>query len=330
MTISLFDTAASLAPLRGAIDARIAAVLDRGTFVLGPEVEAFEREFAAYIGVKHAIGVANGTDAITIALRALGAGPGDEVVVPSFTFYATAEAVVTAGCGPVFCDVDPSTRNVTVETVRAALTPACKAIVAVDLFGVPAPVGELREAFGLPVLEDAAQAAGAVLNGRRAGALGDAATFSFYPSKNLGALATVARSRPTMMRSQGSSARSGFTALVTRRPSITSATTRASTSCRQRSYGCCCPSSTVVRRPPGGRQAYVDAGLGEFVTLPSVPDGRPAGLAPVRRLAPRCRRPATRPVGRRHRRARLLPHPDPPPTGDGALHRRETRASLHR
>jgi dTDP-4-amino-4,6-dideoxygalactose transaminase len=129
--------------------------------------------------------VANGTDAITIALRALGLRPSAEVVVPSFTFYASAEAIVTAGCKPVFCDVDPETRNVSVETVHAALTPETRAIVAVDLFGCPAPVPQLAE-FGLPVLEDAAQAAGAALDGRRAGALGDVATLSFYPSKNLG------------------------------------------------------------------------------------------------------------------------------------------------
>jgi dTDP-4-amino-4,6-dideoxygalactose transaminase len=185
VTIPLFDTETPLAPLRGALLDRAAAVLNGGRYVLGPEVEAFESEFADYLGVRHVIGVANGTDAITIALRALGVGPGDEVVVPSFTFYATAEAAVTAGARPVFCDVDEATRNVTVETVRAALTPRTKAIVAVDLFGCPAPVPELRE-LGLPVLEDAAQAAGATLAGRKAGALGDAATISFYPSKNLG------------------------------------------------------------------------------------------------------------------------------------------------
>jgi dTDP-4-amino-4,6-dideoxygalactose transaminase len=186
MTVALFDTETPLAPLKGAILERIAAVLDAGRYVLGPEVEAFEREFAAYLGVRHVVGVANGTDAITIAIRALGVKPGDEVVVPSFTFYATAEAIVTAGANPVFCDVDPATRNVTVETVRAALTPRTTAIVAVDLFGCPAPAPELRE-LGLPVLEDAAQAVGASLGGRKAGALGDAATISFYPSKNLGA-----------------------------------------------------------------------------------------------------------------------------------------------
>jgi dTDP-4-amino-4,6-dideoxygalactose transaminase len=185
MAVQLFDTTTPLAPLRDAIEARIAAVLERGVFILGPEVAGFERELAAYLGVRHAIGVANGTDAITIGLRALGIGPGDEVIVPSFTFYATAEAVVTAGATPVFCDVDPGTRNVTVETVRAVLSADIKAIVAVDLFGAPAPVPELR-ALGLPVLEDAAQAAGAMLGDTRAAALGNVATLSFYPSKNLG------------------------------------------------------------------------------------------------------------------------------------------------
>jgi dTDP-4-amino-4,6-dideoxygalactose transaminase len=186
MAIALFDTEAPLQALRDQILDRITQVVERGVYILGPEVEAFEREFAAYVGVRHAVGVANGTDAITIGLRALGVKPGDEVVVPSFTFYASAEAVVTAGARPVFCDVDPATRNVTADTVQAALTPRTRAVVAVDLFGVPAPLDEIGE-LGLPVLEDAAQAAGASLNGRRAGSLSELATFSFYPSKNLGA-----------------------------------------------------------------------------------------------------------------------------------------------
>ncbi len=186
MAIGLFDTETPLAALREQILERLAGVVERGIYILGPEVRAFEEEFASYIGVRHVIGVANGTDAITIGLRAIGVEPGDEVVVPSFTFYASAEAIVNAGGRPVFCDVDPITRNVTTETVRAALTANTKAIVAVDLFGVPAPLAEIRE-LGLPVLEDAAQAAGASVNGRRAGSLSDLATFSFYPSKNLGA-----------------------------------------------------------------------------------------------------------------------------------------------
>jgi dTDP-4-amino-4,6-dideoxygalactose transaminase len=184
--LGLFDTTTPVAALREKILERVAGVLERSVYILGPEVRAFEEEFAAYIGVRHAIGVGNGTDAITIGLRALGIAPGDEVVVPSFTFYASAEAIVNAGGRPVFCDVDWATRNVTAETVRAVLTPRTKAVVAVDLFGLPAALAEIRE-LGLPVLEDAAQAAGASVDGRRAGSLADLATFSFYPSKNLGA-----------------------------------------------------------------------------------------------------------------------------------------------
>lgn len=154
-------------------------------FILGPNVSAFEREFAAYCDAKHAIGVANGTDAITIALRALGVGPGDEVVVPSFTFYASAEAIGPTGATPVFCDIDPDTFCLTAETVKQAITPATKAVIAVHLFGNVAPVAEIQ-ALGVPVIEDAAQAAGSLSSAGRPGSLGTAATFSFFPSKNLG------------------------------------------------------------------------------------------------------------------------------------------------
>jgi dTDP-3-amino-3,4,6-trideoxy-alpha-D-glucose transaminase len=176
--------ASSLDPYQDRLAEALARVARDGRYILGPEVEAFEREFADYLGVRHCVGVANGTDALTIALRALGVGPGDEVVMPSFTFYATAEAALSMGARPVFCDIDPDTLCVTAETVRAALTPRTKAIVPVHVFGNVAPIPELR-GLGLPVLEDAAQAAGAELDGAKAGALGDAATFSFYPSKNL-------------------------------------------------------------------------------------------------------------------------------------------------
>ena len=185
MRVPLFDTVSPVAPLRAELDAAIARVLDGGVYILGPEVAAFERELAAYLGVKHVVGVANGTDAITIALQALGVGPGDEVVVPSFTFYASAEAIPPTGATPVFCDVDPETMCVTAETVRPALTPRTRAVVAVDLFGNPAPIPEIA-ALGVPVVEDAAQAAGARLAERAAGSLGTLATFSFFPSKNLG------------------------------------------------------------------------------------------------------------------------------------------------
>jgi dTDP-3-amino-3,4,6-trideoxy-alpha-D-glucose transaminase len=185
MAVPLFDTASTLAPLRDELRAAIDRVLESERFILGPEVDAFERELAAYTGVAHGVGVANGTDAITIALRAMGVGPGDEVVVPSFTFYASAEAIPPTGATPVFCDVDPATYCVTADTVRAALTPRTKAVVAVHLFGNVAPVAEI-EALGVPVLEDAAQAVGSDSPAGRAGALGTAATISFYPSKNLG------------------------------------------------------------------------------------------------------------------------------------------------
>jgi dTDP-3-amino-3,4,6-trideoxy-alpha-D-glucose transaminase len=185
MGVSLFDTKTPLAPLRDEIAAAMAGVVEDGRFILGPNVSAFEQEFAAYCGAGHAIGVANGTDAITIALRALGVGEGDDVVVPSFTFWASAEAIVNAGARPVFCDIDPDTFCVTADTVRAALTPATKAVLVVHLFGNVAPVREI-EALGVPVIEDAAQAAGSTSMEGRPGSLGTLATFSFFPSKNLG------------------------------------------------------------------------------------------------------------------------------------------------
>jgi dTDP-4-amino-4,6-dideoxygalactose transaminase len=186
MPIPLFDSTTPLTPLRDRLRQRVLGVMDAGRFVLGPEVGAFESEFAQWLDVRHAIGVANGTDALTLALGALGVGPGDEVVVPSFTFYASAEAIPPTGATPVFCDIDPETFCITPDTVRAALTPRTKAVIAVDLFGNVAPVAEI-EALGVPVVEDAAQAAGSTLDGRRAGTLGTLATFSFYPSKNLAA-----------------------------------------------------------------------------------------------------------------------------------------------
>jgi UDP-N-acetyl-3-dehydro-alpha-D-glucosamine 3-aminotranferase len=272
MAVALFDTETPLAPLHETILSRIAAVLERGTYILGPEVEAFEGELAAYLGVRHVVGVANGTDAITIALRALGVSGGDEVIVPSFTFYASAEAIVNAGGLPVFCDVDLDTRNITADTVRAVLTSRTRAIVAVDLFGIPAPVDELR-ALGLPVLEDAAQAAGAGFDGRRAGALGDAATFSFYPSKNLGCfgdggaiatdddeLAELARA----LRFHGSRDKQSFqyVGYNSRLDELQAAILRVLLP--QLDRWC------DGRR--GAASAYASAGLGDYLRLPFVPD----------------------------------------------------------
>ncbi len=189
MEVPLFASRASLEPLLGEVAARQRAVLDGGRYILGPEVEAFESEFAAWIGAEHCVGVGNGTDALAIALRALGVGPGDEVVVPSLSFFATVEPVVTIGAVPVFCDVDPETWVMTAATAEPAIGERTKALLPVHLFGNPAPVTELTELAhprGIRVLEDAAQAHGARLHGRMAGSLGDAATFSFFPSKNLG------------------------------------------------------------------------------------------------------------------------------------------------
>jgi len=178
--IPLVDVRAQYAPLLDELKERIAEVLESGRFILGPHVRAFEEEAATYLGVKHAIGVANGTDAIVLALDALGIGPGDEVVCPSFTFYATAEAIVRRGAAPVFADVDARTLNLDPGDARRRLTPKTKAILPVHLFGRPAPLGELAE-LGVPIVEDAAQAFGAQGVGRT----GVVSTYSFFPTKNL-------------------------------------------------------------------------------------------------------------------------------------------------
>ena len=181
--IPLVDVKAQYAPLLDELKERIAEVLDSGRFILGPNVQAFEEEAAAYLGVEHAIGVANGTDALVIALDALEIGPGDEVICPTFTFYATAESIARRGATPVFAEIDPRTMNLDPEDVRARLTERAKAIMPVHLFGRPAPLGELAE-LGIPIVEDAAQAFGA----KGAGTTGIASTYSFFPTKNLFAL----------------------------------------------------------------------------------------------------------------------------------------------
>jgi dTDP-3-amino-3,4,6-trideoxy-alpha-D-glucose transaminase len=158
-------------------------------FTLGPEVEDFERSFAGYCETEQAIGLSSGTMALELALRALGIGPGDEVIVPTYTFIATAEAVSTVGATPRLVDVDPDTALITAEIVEAALTPRTRAVIPVHLFGRPVemdPILELCRERGIAVIEDACQAHGARYRGRRVGSLGDAGCFSFYPTKNLG------------------------------------------------------------------------------------------------------------------------------------------------
>ena len=180
--IPLVDVKAQYAPLIPELKEAFARALESGRFIFGPEVEGFEREAAEYLGVQQAIGVANGTDALVLALDALEIGPGDEVICPAFTFFATAEAIARRGATPVFADIDAATLNLDPAEVERVITAKTTAIVPVHLFGRPAPIEELRR-FGLPLVEDAAQAFGS--DGI---ATSVASTFSFFPSKNLFAL----------------------------------------------------------------------------------------------------------------------------------------------
>ena len=189
--IPFLDVAAAYAELQEELDEAVRKVMSSGQFILGPEVTAFEEDFAAYCEVDHAIGVGSGLDALRLILLGYGVGNGDEVLVPSNTFIATWLAVTQAGATPVPVEPDPLTHNVTAEGVEAALTDATKAIMPVHLYGQPADmdaIAALGRERGIPVIEDAAQAQGARYRGRRAGSLGDAAGFSFYPGKNLGAV----------------------------------------------------------------------------------------------------------------------------------------------
>ena len=181
--IPLMNSKAQYAPLVPELEERFSAVLASGRFIFGPEVEAFEEEAATFLDVPHAIGVANGTDALVLALEALGIGRGDEVICPAFTFYATAEAIARSGATPVFADIDPQTLNLDPEDVAARVTSRTKAVVPVHLFGRVGPLAELSE-LGLPIVEDAAQAFGA----EGVAQTGACSTFSFFPSKNLFAL----------------------------------------------------------------------------------------------------------------------------------------------
>lgn len=190
MNIPFVDLKAQYHSIRDEIDAAISSVIEETSFIGGKHVKKFEEEFAAYLGVKHCIGVGNGTDALAIALRGIGLNPGDEVVVPANTFIGTAEAVTLAGGKPIFADCDPITYTITPETVEKAITPKTKGIIPVHLYGNAAPIGELKELAerkGLFLLEDAAQAHGVTYKEGKIGSFGRAATFSFYPGKNLGA-----------------------------------------------------------------------------------------------------------------------------------------------
>jgi dTDP-3-amino-3,4,6-trideoxy-alpha-D-glucose transaminase len=189
--VPFLDLSREVGEMRSELDDAIARTIDGGQFVLGPAVERFERDFAAFCGVEHAVGVASGTDALELALRATGIDEGDEVLAPANTCIPTIAAIEAAGADPVLVDVDPRTRTIDPDLLEAAVRPRVRAIVAVHLYGRCAPMGavlELAAARDLVVVEDAAQAHGAEHEGRRAGALGRVAAFSFYPTKNLGAL----------------------------------------------------------------------------------------------------------------------------------------------
>jgi len=187
----MLDLVAEHTPYRGELLGAFERVLDSGRFVLGPEVEAFEREIAAWIGVPHAIGVSNGSDALLLALQAVGVGPGDEVICPTYTFFATAGAVARLGGKLVFVDSADCCYNLRADQVVAKIGPKTRAIIAVHLFGQCAdmdPILTAAKKHGIPVIEDAAQALGAKDKGRQAGTMGTLGTFSFFPTKNLGTL----------------------------------------------------------------------------------------------------------------------------------------------
>ena len=258
------DVRAQYAPLIPELKDAFARVLDSGRFIFGPEVEAFEREAAEYLGVEEAIGVANGTDALVITLDALGIGDGDEVICPAFTFFATAEAIARRNAVPVFADVDPQTLNLDPVDVERRITSRTKAIVPVHLFGRPAPMHALRR-FDLPLLEDAAQAFGSP-----GIATSIASTFSFFPTKNLfglgdGGLITANDAalgeRVRMLRFHGSRAKKDFELIGynSRLDAIQAAALRIFL--RRLEHW------TQQRREAAAR--YAAFGLGEFVELPA-------------------------------------------------------------
>ncbi len=190
MAVPFFDLQRQYESIRTEIEPALARVLADQHFILGPEVEALESELAAYLGVRYTVGVSSGTDALLVALMALGIGPGDEVIVPSYSFFASAGVVARLGAVPVFADIDPASFNLDPQKAADLIGPKTRALMPVHLFGQCAdlePLLELARDHGLPVVEDAAQTIGAAYRGRMAGSLGDLGCFSFFPTKNLGA-----------------------------------------------------------------------------------------------------------------------------------------------
>lgn len=188
MKVPLLDLTEQYRDLESDLQAAVMAVLEGGQFILGPNVKALEQELAAYTGVEHAVGVANGSDALYLALQAAGVGAGDEVICPAFTFFATAGSIARVGATPVFAEIDPATYTVSAADVAGRITPRTKAVIPVHLYGHPADLPALQAVTGgLTVIEDTAQAIGATIGGRKVASFGQMGTYSFFPSKNLGA-----------------------------------------------------------------------------------------------------------------------------------------------
>ncbi len=190
MKVPLLDLRLQILSIKDEVDNAISKVLDHCRFIMGPEVKQLEEELAKYCGVKHAIGVASGTDALLLSLRALGVGPGDEVITTGFSFFATAGVITRLNAVPIFCDVDEKTFNIDPDSIERSITSKTKAIMPVHLYGQIAEMDRIKKiskAHGIPIVEDAAQAIGAKYHNRSAGAFGEAAGFSFFPRKNLGA-----------------------------------------------------------------------------------------------------------------------------------------------
>ena len=188
--IPMVNLKAQYAEIKQEVEQGLAQTIENCTFILGPNVQAFEKEAAQYLGVKHAIGVASGTDALHLALLAEGIGEGDEVITTAFTFIATAEAIRYVGAKPVFVDVDPKTFNITAAVIEAAITDKTTAVMPVHLFGQPVDMAAIQtvcDKHNLKLIEDCAQSFGASIDGKQTGSIGNAAGYSFFPSKNLGA-----------------------------------------------------------------------------------------------------------------------------------------------
>ena len=329
----MVDLRAQLDRIRPEVDAVVARVLDSTRFIGGDECAQLEQEFAAYCGAAHGCGVANGTDALILALRAYGVGPGDEVVTVANTFIATGEAILLNGARPVFVDVDERTFTLDPSLLERAITPRTKVILPVHLYGHPADmtaIGAIAERHGLPVLEDAAQAHGASWQGQRAGRLGHAACFSFYPGKNLGAFGDagmVTSSDPAWLGRVRQMANHGagenrYDNVVLGTNSRLDALQAAILRVKLRHL------DTWNEERRARVRAY-DEALGERARRGAAAGsgGGTVRLAPLHHPGGRARRPAEAPRGEGHRHRHPLSAAHPPPAGPGPGGRKAGRPS---